>query len=106
MKCLDEGFESCMTAMELSPHLYQHYRTSSHIERLNRELKRRSKVIGIFPNEASLIRLMGSVLVELNEGYQDGRRIFSRQAYQELMASRTPVRMKAIAEEQRQLLAA
>ena len=106
MKCLDEGFESCMTAMELSPHLYQHYRTSNHIERLNRELKRRSKVIGIFPNEASLIRLMGSVLVELNEGYQAGRRIFSRQAYQELMASRTPVRMKAIAEEQRQLLAA
>lgn len=34
------------------------------MERLNRELKRRSKVIVISPNESSLIRLMGSVLIE------------------------------------------
>ena len=106
MKCLDEGFESCMTAIELPDNLYQQYRTSNHIERLNRELKRRSNVIGIFPNEASLIRLMGSVLMELNEGYQNGRRVFSIQVYQQLISSRIPVRMKTIAEEQRQLLAA
>lgn len=106
MQCLDEGFESCMTAMELTGSLYQHYRTSNHIERLNRELKRRSKVIGIFPNTASLIRLMGSVLMELNEGYQSGRRVFTSQTYKQLMASPTPVRMRIIAEEQRQLLAA
>ena len=106
MQCLDEGFESSMTVMELSIHLRQHYRTSNHIERLNRELKRRSRVIGIFPNAASLIRLMGSVLIELNEGYQGSRRVYSSQTYQKLMASSAPIRMKTIAEEQRQLLAA
>lgn len=44
-------------------------RTSNHIERLNKELKRRSNVIGVFPNEDSILRLMGAVLIELNEKY-------------------------------------
>ena len=59
MICLDEGFESAMTAMILPAGIRRFYRTSNHIERLNKELKRRSKVIGIFPNENSLLRLMG-----------------------------------------------
>ena len=60
MICLDEGFESAMTAMILPAGIRRFYRTSNHIERLNKELKRRSKVIGIFPNENSLLRLMGA----------------------------------------------
>lgn len=69
MDCLDNGFESAMTVMALPSNIRRYYRTSNHIERLNRELKRRSKAIGIFPNVESLIRLMGSVLVEQNEMY-------------------------------------
>ena len=42
-------------------------RTSNHIERLNLELKRRSKAIGVFPNEASLTRIIGTVLMERND---------------------------------------
>ena len=67
MKCLEEGFEDSMTVMTLPAGMRKYFRTSNHIERLNRELKRRSNVIGVFPNEQSLLRLMGSVLIERNE---------------------------------------
>lgn len=67
MECLDEGFESIMTVMALPENIRRFHRTSNHIERINRELKRRSKVIGIFPNTESILRIMGSVLMELHE---------------------------------------
>ena len=69
MECLDNGFESIMTVMVLPENIRRFHRTSNHIERLNRELKRRSKVIGVFPNTESIIRLMGSVLIELHEAF-------------------------------------
>ena len=106
MNCLDEGFDSAMTVMVFSKSLRRMLRTSNHIERLNREMKRRSKVIGIFPNEESIIRLMGSVLLERNDTAQNSKAIFSRKSYDELLRSDVPVKLVLIAEEQTQLLAA
>lgn len=73
MECLDKGFESIMTVMALPENIRRFHRTSNHIERLNREIKRRSKVIGVFPNEESIIRLMGSLLMEIHETYINQR---------------------------------
>lgn len=70
MECLDRGYNDAMIVMEFPEKLRKLLRTSNHLERLNRELKRRSKVIGVFPNEQSIIRLMGAVLMEINEGYE------------------------------------
>ena len=70
MECLDNGFDSVMTVMTLPENYRRYYRTSNHIERLNRELKRRSKAIGVFPNVDSLNRLIGSVILEENDKYQ------------------------------------
>ena len=106
MNCLDEGFESAMSVMTLPHYLRKYFRTSNHIERLNKELKRRSKVIGIFPNEASLMRLMGSVLVERNEEIISRKCIFTNKTYQELLATEVPAKLIKIATEQRNLLAA
>ena len=106
MNCLEEGFESAMTIMALPKHLRRYYRTSNHIERLNKELKRRSKVIGIFPNEDSLLRLMGSVLIEQNDLLQVKKAIFSPKTYTELVQSEVPGTLVKIAGEQRLLQAA
>ncbi len=48
-------------------------RTSNSLERVNRELDRRTAVVGIFPNEASCLRLVSAVLIELDEAWQDER---------------------------------
>ena len=106
MNCLEEGFESAMTIMALPKHLRRYYRTSNHIERLNKELKRRSKVIGIFPNEDSLLRLMGSVLIEQNDLLQVKKAIFRPKTYAELVQSEVPGNLVKIAREQRLLQAA
>lgn len=67
MECLDSGFESAMTVMVLPTPLRKYHRTSNHMERLNLELKRRSRVIGVFPNDESIIRIMGSLLMKMHE---------------------------------------
>ena len=106
MACLDKGFESAMTVMVLPQWLRRYYRTTNHIERLNKELKRRSKVIGVFPNEDSVLRLMGSVLIELNDAMMSGRVIFSRKTYDTLLISEVPGKLIDIAGEQQKLRAA
>ena len=104
--CLDEGFESAMTVMLLPAWLRRFYRTSNQIERLNKELKRRSKVIGVFPNEDSVLRLMGSVLMERHDAMLGGRAVFSKDSLSALLKSDIPAKLIVIAEEQRRLRAA
>ena len=75
-------------------------------KRINRELKRRSKVIVVFPNDASLLRLMGCVLIEHNDRSLNARKIFSDETYKKLISSNVPSELRRIAGEQRNLLAA
>jgi transposase-like protein len=48
-------------------------RTSNSLERVNRELDRRTTVVSIFPHEASCLRLVSAVLIEQDEEWQSGR---------------------------------
>jgi len=48
-------------------------RTSIRFERLNREVKRRTRVVGIFPNEASCLRLVSAILLEISDEWEAGR---------------------------------
>ena len=49
-------------------------RTSNMLERLNEELKRRTRVAGLFPNDASLLRLVSAVLMEVDEDWGTNRK--------------------------------
>lgn len=106
MKCLEDGFEDTMTVLLLPIGMRRFFRTSNHIERINRELKRRSGVIGVFPNEASLMRLIGSTLIELNEKRQSGKAVFSGKSFAEMMASNTPAELKRAAIRQQNMASA
>jgi len=50
------------------------------IERLNKEIKRRSRVVGLFPNDASIMRLVGALLVEQTEEWHLTRRYMSNES--------------------------
>lgn len=59
-------------------------------ERLHAAVKRRTKVVGVLPNRQSVVRLVGAVLMELQEEWQAARRYFSPATLQPLMVVVTP----------------
>ena len=71
----------------------EHWRSISStnaIERVNVELARRARVVGIFPNTASLVRLFTAVLQDQHDEWQDGRRHFSQQSMSLLLNPEVP----------------
>lgn len=64
------------------------HRTKLHstnpLERLNKEVKRRADVVGIFPNEDSILRLIGAVLFEQNDEWQSQHRYMMVEAFSQI----------------------
>ncbi len=61
------------------------------LERLNKEVKRRADVVGIFPNEASIKRLVGAVLMEQNDEWMLGQRYMTLETLAEASGTQEPV---------------
>lgn len=64
---LDEGFEDTIQYMDHPLHIRPHIRSTNSLERLNQEVRRRERVIRVFPNTQSAFRLIGAVLMEYQE---------------------------------------
>ena len=68
--CLAAGFDDAMAVMGLPEKYRKRLRTTNMQERLNEEVRRRERVIRIFPNDESALRLIGALLAEQNEVWQ------------------------------------
>ena len=76
-------------------HWTQIYSTNP-LERLNAEIKRRTRVVGIFPNDASITRLVGAMMLEQNDEWSLNRRYMQLEGLQTL-SDTVPTRLSAVA---------
>src|SRR5579885_1578440 len=87
---LAEAEEEILTFYDFpQPHWRQIYSTNP-LERLNKELKRRSQVVGIFPNRAAVLRLFSALLAEQTDEWLVGRHYFSETSMRPLLEAAAP----------------
>jgi transposase-like protein len=86
--CLEAGFEEAMAVMALPEKYRRRLRTTNMQERLNEEIRRRERVIRIFPNDESALRLIGALLAEQNEAWQE-RKYLDMDEFKEWATART-----------------
>lgn len=72
---LEEAEEGALSYYQFSPSYHRWIKTNNVQERMNVELKRRSRVVQVFPDTNSLIRLVGAVCCNQNDAWAAGRRI-------------------------------
>ena len=69
---IEENIHEGLAILQLPSNHRKRLRTSNAVERLNKELKRRTRVAGLFPNEASLLRLATALAMEVSEDWESG----------------------------------
>jgi putative transposase len=72
MQILEEGFEDATAVLDYPDRYRRRLRTTNRAERPNEEIRRRERVIRIFPNRESVYRLVGAVLIEIDEKWMSG----------------------------------
>ena len=71
---MEENLVEGFTVFEFPLEHRHSIRTTNSLERVNREIRRRTRVVGVFPNEASCLRLVSALLMETSEEWQIGKR--------------------------------
>ena len=93
---LEEELEPCLACSAVPSAHRVRVRTTNGLERLTQELKRRTRVVRIFPNRAALLRLVTALAMEQSEEWVSGRRYLDRELLQEVPApAATPVAQAA-----------
>jgi putative transposase len=86
---MDESEHDVLAYMAFPAQHRAKLHSTNPLERLNKEVKRRADVVGIFPNEASIVRLVGAVLLEQNDEWQLQHRYMQAEGMAELIAPPT-----------------
>jgi len=81
---LDDAREEVLSYTRFPLEHWRKIRTNNPLENLNSQIKRRTRVVGIFPNRASVIRLVGMVLLEQHEDWMTGRRYMNLESLRSL----------------------
>jgi len=82
--------EEILAHMEFPVEHWRQISSTDPLERLNKEINRRTRVVGIFPDEKSLIRLIGAVLCEQNDEWMVARKHMSRHSLARIYQAATP----------------
>lgn len=88
IKILESGLEDSLQFFNFEQIDSRKISSTNMIERLNREIRRRTKVVGIFPSSESYIRLVTSYLIEYSEDWSTGRGYISKDDLQETYEER------------------
>jgi putative transposase len=70
---LEENLSEGFTVFDFPLEHRRTIRTTNSLERVNKEIRRRTRVVGVFPNEASCLRLVSAILMEISEEWQIGK---------------------------------
>ncbi len=84
---MDDAEEDVLAFMAFPKEHWSQIASTNPLERVNKEIKRRSRVVGIFPNDAAIIRLVGALLVEQTEEWHITRRYMSQESLTKVLAS-------------------
>jgi len=75
---LEENLAEGFTVFDFPLEHCRSIRTTNSLERINKEIRRRTRVVGVFPNESSCLRLISAILMEISEEWQIGKHYCSR----------------------------
>lgn len=91
---LAEAEEEILTFYDFPREHWRQIYSTNPLERLNKELKRRSAVVGIFPNRAAVVRLLGALLAEQNDEWLVQKNYFSETSMRKLQEPASEPRME------------
>jgi putative transposase len=80
---IEEHIEECLTCLAFPEGHRRRIRTTNSLERLNQEIRRRTRVVRIFPNRQSCLRLVSALAVEVSEEWVTGRRYLDMEELRE-----------------------
>jgi putative transposase len=96
---MDYAEDDVLAFMQFPKEHWPQLASTNPLERLNKEIKRRSRVVGIFPNNAAIVRLVGTLLAEQTDEWQVTRRYMSQESLARVISVDNP-QAQALLEDQ------